>query len=137
VRFGETPIDEASGAILAHSRRADGVNFAKGRVLSDEDIARLKEAGVSTVVAARLDADDMHEDEAAATVARALAGEGIEVTAAFTGRCNHFAREAGLAVLDQERIDALNQGPRQGREHDHQAPDLARQHTERRAPRRA
>ncbi len=102
-------VDEAAGAILAHSRRADGINFAKGRVLSDEDIARLKEAGVSTVVAARLDADDMHEDEAAATVARALAGEGIEVTAAFTGRCNHFARDAGLAVLDQDRIDALNE----------------------------
>ena len=109
MRFGETPVDEAAGAILAHSRRADGINFAKGRVLSDEDIARLKEAGVSTVVAARLDEDDVHEDEAAATVAHALAGEGIEVTAAFTGRCNHFAREAGLAVLDQERIDALNE----------------------------
>lgn len=109
MRFGETPIDEAAGAILAHSRRADGVNFSKGRILSDDDIARLKEAGVSTVVAARLDADDMHEDEAAATVARALAGEGIDVTAAFTGRCNHFAREAGLAVLDHERIDALNE----------------------------
>ncbi len=109
MRFGETPIDEAAGAILAHSWRANGVNFSKGRILSDEDIARLKQAGVSTVVAARLDADDMHEDEAAATVARALAGEGIDVTAAFTGRCNHFAREAGLAVLYQERIDALNE----------------------------
>lgn len=109
MRFGETPIDEATGAILAHSWRAGGINFSKGRVLSIDDIARLKEAGVSTVVAARLDADDMHEDEAAATVARALAGEGIDVTAAFTGRCNHFAREAGLAVLDQERIDALNE----------------------------
>ena len=109
MRFGETPVDEAAGAILAHSRRADGINFSKGRILSDEDVARLKEAGVSTVIAARLDADDMHEDEAAATVARVLAGEGIDVTAAFTGRCNHFAREAGLAVLDHERIDVLNE----------------------------
>lgn len=109
MNFGETPVDQAIGAILAHSHRADGINFSKGRVLSDEDVTRLKEAGVSTVVAARLDAEDMHEDEAAATVAKALAGEGIEVTAAFTGRCNHFAREAGLAVLDQERIDALNE----------------------------
>jgi molybdenum cofactor cytidylyltransferase len=109
VRFGETPIEQAAGAILAHSWRANGVNFAKGRVLSEEDVARLKAAGASTVVAARLDADDMHEDEAAAAVARALAGEGIEVTAPFTGRCNHFAREAGLAVVDHERIDALNE----------------------------
>jgi len=109
VRFGQTPIDEAAGAILAHSWRANGVNFAKGRILSGDDVAKLKAAGVETVVAARLDADDVHEDEAAARVAKVLAGEGIEITAPFTGRCNHFAREAGLAVIDQERIDALNE----------------------------
>ena len=108
MRFGETPIDEAAGAILAHSWRANGINFAKGRCLSGEDILRLKAAGAASVIAARLDPDDMHEDEAAATIARALAGEGIEVTAPFTGRCNHFAREAGLALIDPERIDALN-----------------------------
>ncbi len=109
MRFGDTPIDEAKGAILAHSWRANGVNFSKGRVLSGDDVAKLKAAGVSTVVAARLDPDDVHEDEAAATLAKALAGEGIEVTAPFTGRCNHFARGAGLAVIDHERIDALNE----------------------------
>ena len=109
MRFGETPIDDATGAILAHSWRANGINFAKGRRLSAEDVGRLKAAGASSVIAARLDAGDMHEDEAAEKLARALAGEGIDVTAPFTGRCNHFAREAGLAVVDQERIDALNE----------------------------
>jgi molybdenum cofactor cytidylyltransferase len=109
VRFGETPIDEAAGAILAHSWRASGVNFSKGRLLSADDVAKLKAAGASTVVAARLDPDDVHEDEAAAAVAKALAGDGIEITAAFTGRCNHFAKGAGLAVVDHERIDALNE----------------------------
>ncbi len=109
MRFGETPIDEATGAILAHSWRANGINFSKGRRLSAEDVSKLKAAGASSVIAARLDPDDMHEDQAAELVARALAGEGIEVTAPFTGRCNHFAREAGLAVIDLERIDALNE----------------------------
>ncbi|CAN5786449.1 molybdopterin-binding/glycosyltransferase family 2 protein [soil metagenome] len=109
MKFGETPLDEATGAILAHSWRANGVNFAKGRRLSDDDVAKLKSLGADSVIAARLGADDIHEDEAAATLARALAGEGIEVTAAFTGRCNHDAREAGLAVGDHERIDALNE----------------------------
>ena len=109
MRFGDTPIDEATGAILGHGWRSGGVNFSKGRTLSADDVAKLKAAGVSTVVAARLDADDVHEDEAAATVAKALAGEGIEVTAPFTGRCNHFARGSGLAVVDHARIDALNE----------------------------
>jgi len=109
VRFGETPIDEATGAILAHSRRADGINFSKGRRLSAEDVDRLKTAGVASVVAARLDPDDIHEDQAAEAIAKALAGVGIDITAPFTGRCNHFAREAGLAVVDHERVDALNE----------------------------
>ena len=109
MRFGDTPIDEAAGAILAHSWRASGVNFSKGRVLSDEDVEKLKAAGVLSIVAARLDPDDIHEDQAAQTIAKALAGEGIEITAPFTGRCNHFAREAGLAVVDHTRIDELNE----------------------------
>jgi len=109
VRFGDTPIDEATGAILGHSWRASGVNFSKGRRLSADDIARLKAVGVETVVAARLDPEDIHEDEAAANVARALAGVGIDITAPFTGRCNHFASAAGVAVIDQARVDALNE----------------------------
>jgi len=52
MRFGDTPIDEANGAILAHSWRANGVNFAKGRILSADDVAKLKSLGVTTVVAA-------------------------------------------------------------------------------------
>ncbi|TAJ23577.1 MAG: 4-diphosphocytidyl-2C-methyl-D-erythritol kinase, partial [Reyranella sp.] len=72
-------------------------------------VEKLKAAGVSSIVAARLDPDDIHEDQAAQTIAKALAGEGIEITAPFTGRCNHFAREAGLAVVDHTRIDELNE----------------------------
>src|SRR6185437_15233373 len=109
MRFGDTPIDEANGAILAHSWRANGANSAKGRTLSADDTAKLKTLGVTTVVAARLAPDDLHEDKAAETVAKVLAGEGIEITAPFTGRCNHFAREAGLAVIDPRRIDELNE----------------------------
>ena len=48
MRFGTTPIDEAAGAILAHSWRANGVNFAKGRVLAADDVAKLKAAGVGS-----------------------------------------------------------------------------------------
>ena len=109
MKFGDTPIDEATGAILAHSWRANGVNCSKGRRLSAEDVEKLKTAGATTIVAARLESGDIHEDQAAESVAKVLAGEGIEVTAPFTGRCNHFAREAGVAVIDQTRVDALNE----------------------------
>src|SRR3569833_3091836 len=70
MKFGRVPLAEAAGAILAH-----GVPpFRKGRVLSHADLEVLKAAGVGGVTAARLEDGDVPEDQAAARVARALAG---------------------------------------------------------------
>jgi len=108
MKFGDTPLEQAEGAILAHSWRAPGKSLNKGRVLTAEDIAVLRQAGVKSVVAARLESEDVPEDEAAARLARALAGSGLSVGAAFTGRVNLFATTAGILELTPERIDALN-----------------------------
>src|SRR4051794_25071364 len=100
MRFGETPAAMAVGAILAHSvKHADGV-FKKGRVLSAVDIAILERDGIETVFAARLDDTDIAEDEAAAVVARAIAGEGTQAQETFTGRANLHAAVHGVAVVD-------------------------------------
>lgn len=106
--FGDILLEEAEGAILAHSLRAGSTTFKKGRKLSAEDIAALKKAGYATVVAARIEPCEVSEDQAAATVAKAAAGPGITLSEAFTGRCNLFAEQRGLAVIDRARIDALN-----------------------------
>ena len=50
--FGDTPLGEAEGAILAHSVKLGPVRFKKGRVLSADDLAALEKAGVTTGVAA-------------------------------------------------------------------------------------
>ena len=106
--FGEVPVAGAHGLILAHSVRLPGGAFKKGRVLSADDIAVLRQAGIETVSGARLEADDVGEDEAAETVARAVCGPGVALGAAFTGRCNVFAEGHGLAVIDSARVDRLN-----------------------------
>jgi molybdenum cofactor cytidylyltransferase len=108
MQFGEIGIDEAAGAILAHAHREGRINFAKGRRLSQVDVAALKAAGVKTVIAARLAPEDMHEDEAARTIAEAVMGGGLVATAPFTGRANLFAASPGVVVADQVRLDALN-----------------------------
>ena len=107
--FGPTPLDWAEGAILAHSLRLDGVVFKKGRILSAADVATLRGAGQTSVIAARLEADDVHEDAAATELAGAITGKGLSATAAFTGRCNLLAEQRGLLVIDRERLDRLNQ----------------------------
>jgi molybdenum cofactor cytidylyltransferase len=108
MQFGEVPVAEAEGAILAHSLKGDGIVFKKGRVLSREDVATLQRVGKASVLAARLDSTDVPEDAAAAAVARAVAGDNLKISAAFTGRCNLFADTRGLAVVEPGRLDRLN-----------------------------
>lgn len=106
--FGDTPLDEAEGAILAHSRRLSGKALKKGRVLTAEDITALREAGVETVIAARLESGDVPEDEAAARLAAAMADDGIDTAAPFTGRCNLIAGADGVMSYDPAMLDAVN-----------------------------
>ena len=106
--FGELTPDEAEGAILAHSQKAGAETFKKGRILSRADISALKQAGITHVTAARLGPDDVPEDEAAAALASALAGKAIRAAAAFTGRANLHAEEAGVLEIDAARIHAIN-----------------------------
>jgi molybdenum cofactor cytidylyltransferase len=108
VKFGPIAIGEAKGAILAHSISAGTARLRKGHHLTAEDIALLREAGVADVIAARLTADDIGEDEAAARIARALRFRGIEVKPAATGRVNLHAEAAGVFTVGKQLIDAIN-----------------------------
>jgi molybdenum cofactor cytidylyltransferase len=108
MRFGAIALDEAEGAILAHSVRLDRTVYRKGHRLGAEEVAALREAGIERVMAARLDPDDVHEDEAAHLVAQAIAGADITVEEPFTGRVNLRAEQTGLVVVDRERIDRIN-----------------------------
>lgn len=109
MEFGKISIAEAQGAILGHSiNLSDGV-LKKGIVLTAEDIAQLTANNIVSVYAARLDGEDVAEDEAAAAISNALAGEGVRVDGASTGRANLFARQAGVVEIDVQRIDQLNQ----------------------------
>ncbi|MEM8971780.1 MAG: molybdopterin-binding/glycosyltransferase family 2 protein [Pseudomonadota bacterium] len=108
MKFGPIDIDEAEGAILAHSANTPDGKIKKGRQLSREDIAKLKRANVSTVITACLDADDIREDEAAAAIADAVIGPGVRVAEAFTGRANVFATADGILQVDRDALIALN-----------------------------
>ncbi len=108
MKFGSYPLDQAEGGVLAHSIKLERAVFKKGRVLSADDIAALGRAGHASVVIARFDADDVNEDEAAGTLARALAGAHVKVAAPFTGRANLIAETHGVVVLDRARLDQLN-----------------------------
>ncbi|MCW8085121.1 molybdopterin-binding/glycosyltransferase family 2 protein [Sabulicella glaciei] len=106
--FGPTPLEEAEGAVLAHTLRLPGRVLKKGTVLDEGAIAALREAGHAEVTAARLAPGDVGEDEAASRLADALLSPLIARSRAATGRANLLAEAAGLLVLDAELIDAVN-----------------------------
>ena len=68
MKFGPVAFAEAAGGILAHSLRHAGGILKKGTVLSAEDVAALRGAGVETVVVARLEPGDIHEGRAAQAI---------------------------------------------------------------------
>ncbi len=108
MKFGDLPIGEAAGAILAHGVRRGAVAMKKGRILNADDIAALRGAGIASVVAARLEADDVGEDGAAARIAAAIAGAHLDISAAFTGRVNLYAKTDGVIVYDPARLNEIN-----------------------------
>lgn len=108
MQFGAVLTTDAVGAILAHSVDAGDVRLRKGRCLSTADIAALLAADVQSLTVARLQADDIPEDQAAQRIAAHMAGEGLSIAAPFTGRVNVHAACAGVLRVDRRVVDALN-----------------------------
>src|SRR2546429_6925132 len=110
MKFGEVPVAEAEGAILAHSLKLGATVLKKGRVLARADLDAIAAAGLQQIVVARLEPGDLREDAAAARIAAAAAGPNITVPNAFTGRANLFAEARGLLVVYRDLLDPLDPG---------------------------
>src|SRR5579862_3854616 len=108
MKFGPVTPAEAQGGTAVHSIRQGSLVLKKGTLIGPAEVKALEEAGVPQIVVARLETGDVSEDEAAGTIAKAVAGEGVRTDRAFTGRCNLFAESAGVLVLDKDAIDRLN-----------------------------
>ncbi len=109
MKFGPVPVSEALGVVLAHTFRGDGLTIKKGTALSAEDIEALKKCGVGEIVGARLDRDDVPENEAAARIAARLCGANVQASDARTGRCNLTADFNGVVQINTSEINAVNQ----------------------------
>ncbi|MEW6452842.1 MAG: molybdopterin-binding/glycosyltransferase family 2 protein [Pseudomonadota bacterium] len=108
MKFGPVSPREAQGATAVHTIRQGSLVLKKGTLIGPGEVRALEAAGIPKIVVARLDADDVSEDQAAADIAKAVAGSGVRVDKAFTGRANLFADKAGILVVDKDAIDTLN-----------------------------
>ena len=112
MEFGPVPTREAEGAILAHAIRTAAGRLAKGRRLTKDDLAAIGAAGFDSIAVARLGPDDLDENAAAARIADALAAGlasgSLRAGPAANGRCNLYARHAGLAQVDAAGVSTAN-----------------------------
>ncbi|CAG0940169.1 molybdenum cofactor cytidylyltransferase [Anaerolineae bacterium] len=111
MRLENIPLDQAVGAILVHNIvGADGRKaFSKGRVLTAEDVEKIRALGKATVNVAMLDPDDVREDDAAARLARAVAGDGVELSKPSGGRVNLYATTRGFLRVNRDALNQVNE----------------------------
>jgi molybdenum cofactor cytidylyltransferase len=108
MKFGPASPADAVGGVTVHTLRQGSLVLKKGTTIGPAEVEALKIAGVKEVVVVRLEDGDISEDLAAGGIARAIAGDGVDVERAFTGRSNLFATRAGVLVVDRAAVDNIN-----------------------------
>lgn len=93
-----TPVFQSSGKKL----------LAKGRLISPEDIRLLESAGHRQVAIAILEENEVPEEEAATSIAKAGSGGSLEVRLGAGGRANILAARNGTVLVAEESLRKLN-----------------------------
>lgn len=108
-------LKDAVGTKLAHDiteirpGEFKGAAFRKGHTVCNEDLCRLQKLGKNHLYLIDLEADEIHENEAAAIVAEALAGDGIGwKNEPSEGKIGLMAEIDGLLTVDTASLAAFN-----------------------------
>ncbi|MDE2603315.1 MAG: molybdopterin-binding/glycosyltransferase family 2 protein [Bradyrhizobium sp.] len=108
MKFGPASPADALGGVTVHTLRQGTLVLKKGTTIGPSEVEALENAGVKEIVVIRLEEGDVSEDIAAGSIARAIAGDGVNVERAFTGRSNLFAARAGVLMVDRAAVDSIN-----------------------------
>ena len=108
-------LKDAVGTKLAHDMTEirpgefKGAAFHKGHTVCNEDLCRLQKMGKNHLYVIDLDEDEIHEDQAAAILADALAGDGIVwKDEPREGKIKLLAEKDGLFAVDTAALAAFN-----------------------------
>jgi hypothetical protein len=108
-------LKEAVGTKLAHDiteirpGEFKGPAFRKGHTVCEEDLCRLQRLGKNHLYVIDIEEDEIHENEAAAILAKSLAGEGVVwKDEAKEGKIRLLADHDGLLVVNTAALAAFN-----------------------------
>ncbi|ABW18648.1 molybdopterin-binding protein [Alkaliphilus oremlandii] len=106
--------EEAIGMVLGHDITEivpgafKGVAFKKGHVIKEEDVERFLRIGKEHIYVFELQENEVHEDDAAITLAKMICGDGVYFTEPSEGKVNIIAKEKGLLKIDRDSLDETN-----------------------------
>jgi hypothetical protein len=104
----------AVGHVLCHDLtrivrgEMKGPQFKKGHVVTEEDIPMLLSMGKDHLYVWTLEEGMLHENDAAARLAKILAGPGMRQSEPSEGKIDLFAEVDGLFRVDAERLLKIN-----------------------------
>jgi hypothetical protein len=108
-------LNEAVGKVLAHDiteirpGQFKGPAFKKGYVVKEGDLEHLRRLGKEHLYVLHLGPDEVHEDDAAIELARALAGSGVVFSEKATeGKIALKAGRRGLLKVNRDGLTAFN-----------------------------
>ncbi|HZH82810.1 MAG TPA: hypothetical protein VFD87_06695, partial [Phototrophicaceae bacterium] len=108
------PVEQAIGLPLAHDiteivpGKHKGPAFRRGHIVRQEDISKLLDVGKRNLYVMELERDELHEEEAARRLAKAAAGENLQLTDPSEGRINLVAKISGLLKVDSDLLFRFN-----------------------------
>jgi len=109
------PVDQAVGTVLAHDiteirpGEFKGRAFKKGHVIREEDVCHLQRLGKEHLFVLNVAEDEMHENDAAYAIARALMGNGVAIKGEpKEGKISLIAEQDGLLKIDRGALLEFN-----------------------------
>jgi hypothetical protein len=115
-RVQSLPVKEAVGKMLLHDITRivpdlfKGPAFRKGHIITEADVEHLLDLGKQHVYVACLNGE-VHENDAAERIARAVAGKNIRLSDPREGKVGFSAGTAGLLKINVDGLIQLNSVP--------------------------
>lgn len=107
-------VEDAVGTVLCHDMtrivrgKFKGVAFKKGHVVTKENIPELLKIGKQTLYVLEIGDDQLHENEAARRIAKAISDPCLEFTEPREGKINIVAQKAGLLKINVDALLSVN-----------------------------
>lgn len=108
------PVYQAEGMVLCHDvteiipGKRKGKAFKKGHVIRRDDIPRLLTIGKENIYVWEVNEQTLHENDAAARFAQAIAGPGLSLSEASEGKVEIKADIRGLLKINPEALERIN-----------------------------